>query len=376
MVTQRRYDVSSLKRWVVEIFAAEGFNETDSHSIASSLLYADEHGIESHGVQRVRMYDEALNSGRIDKTAIPSTVHDTPVSAVIDGHDGMGQLVALHAMRTAIGKAHSSGIGIVAVRHSGHYGTAGYYANLAADEGLIGISMTNTRPAVVPTHASKHFIGTNPIAFAMPAHPHNFLFDAATSTVPAGHVELFTKLGRTMPEGWVVDGAGSPVTDPAQGLRHLTRSDEGGGLLPLGGATEATGGHKGYSLGMIVELLTGILSGGQTSDMVSDFGAGICHNFAVIDPAIFGDPESLIAHWSAYLDKLRALPAQPGQRVYVQGDKEMLAWQDRHEHGIPVSDATIGELKAISQRLGVSDTFTVMANDALASAGSHTTAVV
>ena len=359
MAVQRRYDEAHLSRWILEIFAAEGFEPDDAHSITSSLLYADEHGIESHGVQRVRMYDGALHSGRINISAKPSTVFDTPVSAVIDGHDGMGQLVAMHAMRVAIQKASTAGIGIVAVRHSGHYGTAGYYANAAADTGLIGISMTNTRPAVVPTHARTHFIGTNPIAIAAPAKPHNFLFDAATSTVPAGHVELFATLSRTMPAGWVTDEAGHPVTDPVEGLRHITRNDAGGGLLPLGGDTEATGGHKGYGFGMVVELLTGILSGGQTSDKVSDFGAGICHNFVAIDPAIFGDRESIIASFSDYLNELRALPSLPGEHVYVQGDKEMIARADRQCHGIPMSDATFHELCEISERLGVPDTYRV-----------------
>ena len=366
---QRRYDSTRLQQWVVEIFAREGFASQDAQSIAASLLYADEHGIESHGIQRVRMYDEALRAGRIDRDAKPSTVFDTPVSAVIDGHHGMGQLVAMHAMQVAIDKAKNLGIGIVAVRNSGHYGTAGYYANYAADAGLIGLSMTNTRPAVVPTHARGHFIGTNPIAFAMPARPHNFLFDAATSTVPAGHVELFAKLGRPLPTGWVTDDDGRAVTDPNEALRHITQKNVGGGLLPLGGSTETTGGHKGYGYSMIVELLTGILSGGGTSDQVSDFGAGICHHFAVIDPGLFGDRESILAHVSQYLDKLRALPAVPGEHVYVQGDKEVLAREDRRAHGIPMSEATYRELREISQRLGVSDEDVVTADEPVAVEG-------
>ena len=359
MGEQRRYDSTKLERWIVQIFAAEGFTDEDAQHIASSLLYADEHGIESHGIQRVRMYDTALNSGRIDRSAAPSTVTETPVSAVIDGHHGMGQLVAMHAMSVAIHKAKTTGIGMVAVRNSGHYGTAGYYANLAADAGLIGISMTNTRPAVVPTHSRQHFIGTNPIAFAMPAKPHNFLFDAATSTVPAGHVELFAKLGNTMPQGWVTDELGQPVTDPVEGLKHITRQDTGGGLLPLGGGTETTGGHKGYGLSLIVELLTGVLSGGNTSDKVSDFGAGICHHFVAIDPGLFGDRASMVNHFSAYLDEIRALPALPGERVYVHGDKEVIARKDRQQHGIPMSDVTYQELVDISARLGVSEEFVV-----------------
>ena len=359
MAIQRRYDVERLKRWIEQIFSLEGFDDDGALRITESLLYADEHGIQSHGIQRVRMYDEALNSGRIDKSAEPETVFETPVSAVIDGHEGMGQLVAMHAMDAAIGKARTAGVGLVTVRHSGHYGTAGFYANLAADAGLIGISMTNTRPAVVPTHARTHFIGTNPIAVAMPARPHNFLFDAATSTVPAGHVELFAKLDHPLPQGWVVDGNGNPVADPVEGLRHITRDDAGGGLLPLGGESETNGGHKGYSLGMIVELFTGILSGGQTSDKVSEFGSGICHHFAAIDPSIFGDKEAMIAQFSAYLDEVRALPAIDGERVYVQGDKEMLAFDDRQHNGIPMSDATYQELTEISERLGVGEHYIV-----------------
>jgi LDH2 family malate/lactate/ureidoglycolate dehydrogenase len=352
---RQRYDGKQLQEWVSAIFAGEGFSAEDAATIAGMLVYADLHGIQSHGIQRVKMYDDNMQFSKIDTSARPEVVFETPVSAVMDGHQAMGQLVGVAGTRVAIAKAQGSGVGLVSVRNSSHYGIAGYYASLAADAGLIGLSMTNSRPAAVPTWSQVPYLGTNPIALAVPAQPHPFLFDAATTTVPAGKVELYGKLGKSLPEGWAIDDQGEPTHDPAATLDGILNHDRGG-LTPLGGGTETTGGHKGYGYAMLVELFTGILSQGNTSHEIMGTGkpVGICHSFIAIDPRIFGDTDAIIERFSAFLEELRALPAIEGHRVLVAGDKEAAAFDDRERRGIPVSDATIGELRSISERLGVS----------------------
>jgi LDH2 family malate/lactate/ureidoglycolate dehydrogenase len=351
---RNRYDSTRLEAWVTRIFAGYGLDDRDAATISSMLLYADLRGIRSHGIQRVKMYDDNIRTAHPDFHSRPEVVFETPVSAVLDGRNGMGQLVGRFGMDTAIEKARTSGVGLVSVRNSGHYGTAGYYVNMAAEAGLIGFSMTNSRPAAAPTWSSVPYLGTNPIAVGVPADPHPFLFDAATTTVPAGKVEVYGKLGKQLPDGWAVDGQGHPMHDPA-GTLSMILNDNEGGLTPLGGGTETTGGHKGYGFGMIVELFTGILSQGNTSHEVMASGApkGICHAFAAIDPAIFGDAAALKSRFSAFLEELRALPAIPGHRVYVQGDKEAESVSGMRASGIPVSQKTLDELVSISHRLGI-----------------------
>ena len=173
-----------LVRFCIESFKGYGFNEDQAKQITDVLLEADLSGIESHGVQRMIRYHKEITSGMVKIDAKPEVVFETPLSAVIEGNDSMGQTLGVQAMQMAIDKAKKSGFGIVTVRNSNHYGVAGYYSRMAADQGLIGMSMTNTEAIMVPTFGKQAMLGTNPIAFAMPADPVNFSFDAATTVVP------------------------------------------------------------------------------------------------------------------------------------------------------------------------------------------------
>ena len=186
--------------------------------------------------------------------AEPEIVFQTPVSAVIDGHAGMGQLIGHRAMTLAIEKAQAAGIGMVSVRNSNHYGIAGYYARMACERGLIGMSCTNSAAIMVPTFGRKAMLGSDPIAVAVPADPYAFIFDASTTVVTRGKLEMYNKEGRPLPEGWAVGGDGRPSTDAADVLACIT-AKQGGGILPLGGSTEKTGSHKGYGNAMICEIL-------------------------------------------------------------------------------------------------------------------------
>ena len=340
------WKLETLERFCSDVFEAFGFDKQDSGRISDVLLTADLYGIESHGMQRMVRYHKGIEKGQIHRDAKPEIVFETPVSAVIDGHSGMGQLVSAFAMEKAIEKAKACGIGIVSVRESNHYGIAGYYAQMASKEGLIGFSCTNSEAIMVPTSGRKAMIGSNPIAVAVPADPYPFLFDASTTVVTRGKLEMYNKMGKPLPDGWALDENGNPSNEAPRVLANIVGKN-GGGIMPLGGSTETLGSHKGYGWGMVAELFSSILSQGVTSNECCTFPdkTGICHGFAAIDPAAFGDAEAIKEHFSAYLEALRESPrAEGAEHIYTHGEKEVFAEKDRRENGIPVNDGTMVEL--------------------------------
>jgi len=340
------WDLATLERFCTDVFEAFGFSEGESARISDVLLTADLYGIESHGMQRMVRYHKGIEKGQIHLDARPEVVFETPVSAVVDGHSGMGQLIGVFAMEKAIEKAEAAGVGIVSVRESNHYGIAGYYAQMASKLGLIGFSCTNSEAIMVPTFSRKAMIGSNPIAVAVPADPYPFLFDASTTVVTRGKLEMYNKMGKPLPQGWALDENGQPCEEAPRVLANIVGKN-GGGIMPLGGSTETLGSHKGYGYGMIAELFSSILSMGVTSEKCCTFTdkTGICHGFAAIDPAAFGDAEAIKKHFSEYLEALRESPrAEGAEQIYTHGQKEVLAEKDRRENGIPVNDGTMVEL--------------------------------
>lgn len=347
-----QYEV--LDKFSKHVFKSFGFNDEESKIITDVLLMSDLYGIESHGVQRMVLYYKTIQNGRIHMNSKWETVFETPLSAVIDNHFGVGQLVGHYAMKKAIEKAKTSGVGIISVRNSNHYGIAGYYAQLACDEGLIGISTTNSEAIMVPTYGRMAMLGSNPIAIAMPAEPYDFFFDASTTVVTRGKVEVYDKKGEPLPEGWTLNSQGHPSTDSADILKNINHK-KGGGILPLGGDSEKYGGHKGYGFGMIAEILASILSQGLTSNN-SHIGStsGTCHSFIAINPNLFGDPEAIKAHFSEFLKEIRESPKAEGQtRIYTHGEKEIEAQERILKEGIPVNENTIKEMQDICKELGI-----------------------
>lgn len=339
------WSYEALNRLCTDAFQKFGFKQDEAQIITDVLLMSDLYGIESHGMQRLTRYHKSIEKGMILVDAQPEVVFETPVSAVIDGHDGMGQIIGHKAMEMAIEKAKKSGIGMVLVRNSNHYGIAGYYAKMACDQGLIGISCTNTNPIMVPTYGRTAMLGTNPIALAMPAQPYDFFFDASTTVVTRGKLEVYNKLGKPLPDGWALDKDGHPSNDAADVLGNIA-AHKGGGIMPLGGSTEKLGSHKGYGYAMLCEIFSSIMSLGTTSDKTGTGGRGlICHGFMAIDPAIFGDAEAIKAHLSDYLQQLREAPKAEGQtRIYTHGEKEVEAEKNMRKNGIPVNDNTMVEV--------------------------------
>ncbi len=340
-----KWSYDTLHHFLVDAFVNFGFEAAQAETISENLLMSDLYGIESHGMQRVVRYHKGIEKGMIDVHATPEVVFETPVSAVIEGNAGMGQLVGKMAMQLAIDKAKKSGVGIVSARNSNHFGIAGYYAKMACNEGLIGFACTNSEAIMVPTYGRLAMLGSNPIACAMPADPYDFFFDASTTVVTRGKLEMYNKEKKPLPEGWALDKDGHDSTDAPDVLANIIAKN-GGGIMPLGGSRELTGSHKGYGYGMLCEIFSSILSMGDTSNycMQGDKGL-ICHGFAAIDPAAFGDPAAIKAHLSTYLQELRDSPKAEGQeRIYTHGEKEVAAIADRRENGIPVNENTMVEV--------------------------------
>ena len=350
----RVIDAGALRACMERIFEKEGFAAEDARAIADVLMQADLFGIESHGAQRLMYYHRNIRSGSVNVSAKPEVLRETPVSALIDGHFGMGELVAQFAMRMAIEKAKQSGVGMAVVRDSSHYGIAGYYTLMAEREGLAAFSMTNTGPIMVPTFGREMMLGTNPMAFCMPADPVPFWFDASTTVVTLGKVEVCQKRGRPMPQGWTIGPDGAPCTDASR-MNASILAGERGGILPLGGEGETHGGHKGYGLGIMVEALTGVLAQGMTSpQMCGAHGDHTCHFLLAFDPAMFGDPADIRARMSAYLAALRASEKMPGcARIYTPGEKAFEAMARRLREGVPVEENTLAEVRQIAGELGV-----------------------
>ena len=345
-----------LNKFCVECFKGYGFTEEQGQQITDVLLAADLSGIESHGIQRLIRYHKEITSGMVQLQAKPEIVFETPLSAVIEGNDAMGQILGVQAMQLAIDKAKKSGFGMVTVRNSNHYGIAGYYTKMAAEQGLIGLCMTNTEAIMVPTFGRQAMLGTNPIAFAMPAQPVAYSFDAATTVVPRGKLEVYVKRGNGLPLGWALDENGHDSDEADRVLKNII-AKTGGGILPLGGSGEMTSGYKGYGFAMLCEIATAILSGGTTSNYIykTPGRANIAHCFIALDHGMFGDKAEIEASLSKYLQEIRESAKAEGQdRIYIHGEKEAEAKERVLAEGVYLNDKTYEEMKMIGEFTGAS----------------------
>ncbi len=343
-----------VERFCIEAFKGYGFNEEESKQITAVLLEADLTGIESHGIQRMIRYHKEITGGMVKLDAKPEVVFETPLSAVIEGNDAMGQILGVNAMQMAIDKAKKSGFGMITVRNSNHYGVAGYYSRMAAEQGLIGMSMTNTEAIMVPTFGKQAMLGTNPIAFAMPADPVNYSFDAATTVVPRGKLEVYVKRGNGLPIGWALDETGNDSDEPDRVLSNIINKT-GGGILPLGGSGELTSGYKGYGFAMLCEIATAILSGGTTSNYIykTPGRSNIAQCFIALDYGMFGDKKEIEKSLSKYLQEVRDSAKADGQeRIYIHGEKEAEARDKVLSEGVSLNDKTYAEMQMIAEFTG------------------------
>lgn len=342
-----RVDEPALRAQARAILGAWGFSADAVSAAVDALIWADLHGISSHGVAMLPIYETWLKTGRFVSSAIPRVVFDSPVLATIDADSGLGFAGARAGMSLAIEKARRNGLSAVAVRRSNHFGAAGHWVSMAADAGLVGIATTSTvAPAIVPTGGLHARFGTNPIAFAAPGrHGTSFLLDMATSTVALGKLMVASLRGHSIPEGWALGPDGLPTTDPALGYRSRLAT-------PLGGRPELSS-HKGSGLAAMVEILSVLLPGATLS--MDNPGPGVPgdvgHFFCALDPAALRGDDGFGAALDDMLDRLRATPAaDPDQPVLAAGDPERAALKRSRELGIEVPRSLMTALREVARR--------------------------
>lgn len=341
-----RVDPSALRATVGEIFQGLDLPAADAAVVADALLEADLLGVSSHGVSNYieLIYAPGLRAGTIAARPEIQVVHETPVSALLDGGSGMGHVVGRRAMDLAIEKAQATGIGLVTVRNSRHYGMAGYYALQALKHGMLGLSLTNSDKLVMPTFGREARIGTNPISVAVPTDSEApFILDMATSVVPLGKVMLAARQGDTLPTGWANDATGRETTD-AEAAAEARR------LVPVGGATA---GHKGYGLGALVDILCGVLSGAGGGSL-GGLGEECGHFFGAVRVDVFRPPAEFARAMDEYLKYLLETPALDGSEpVIYAGIKEARARAEREREGIPLHPKVIAYLHRLCGELGI-----------------------
>ncbi len=341
----------SLRSFMERVFAALGVPAEDARITADVLLEADLRGIDSHGIGRLSIYVDRLRSGSQNPKAPLALVSEAPGTALLDGGSGMGQVIAVRAMELAIRKAKETGIAGVAARNSSHFGFAGYFPLMAADKGMIGMAFTNARPSICPTFGTEPMLGTNPIAFAAPTDlDFPFLFDAATSIIQRGTVELHDRLHVRLPENLVIGPSGESLSDPAGILQGMLK--DSAALLPLGGRGEEGGGHKGYGLAILVEILSAALQNGPYLKHVT--GVGMGHFFLAIDISKFLPVETFRKITGAILRDLQNSRKEPGRdRIFVSGEKEHLTRLERRKTGIPLPPDFVEKLRRMAGQVGV-----------------------
>lgn len=348
-----RVDQNSLRQYVAQVFERLGVDHDDALITADVLVAADLRGVDSHGVQRLGRYVGRIKKGLIDPRAKPSVIHESPATAVVDGGNALGQPVGKFGMELCLRKAEQTGGAFVAVRNSNHFGIAGYYAMLALPRNMIGLSFTNSRPLCVPTYGKEVIIGTNPISIAVPAgNELPFVLDMATSVVPIGKIEVAARKGASIPQGWAVDRDGKPTSNPKAVL-------DGGGVLPLGGTAEFSG-YKGYGLAVMVDILSGILSGAAFGDLVDskvngkEAPANVGHFFAALRIDAFRSLDDFKMAMDMMLRRLKSSAKAEGEsRIYVAGEKEFEREREHRQYGIPLYYKVVEEIRQIGEDLGV-----------------------
>lgn len=350
-----------ITNFVTDAFVGYGVPEEDAKICTDVLLESDRRGIESHGCNRFKpIYLDRIKAGIQKPVTEFEIVRETPTTAVIDGHDGMGQVISYKSMQMAIDKAKKYGMGMVAVRNSCHYGIAGYYASMATKAGCIGMTGTNARPSIAPTFGVENMLGTNPLTVGMPTDEEfDFILDCATSITQRGKLEYYIRIGKKTPEGMVIGRDGKALTDTDKILVQLNTHEAA--LAPLGGIGEELAGYKGYGYATVVELLSAALQQGNYLSMLSGIGENgekvpyhLGHWFIAIDTEAFCGLEAFKKTAGDILRELRASQKAPGEeRIYTAGEKEWLVWQERKDSGVPINDAVQKELSEVRDELGL-----------------------
>jgi L-2-hydroxycarboxylate dehydrogenase (NAD+) len=347
----------TLTAFCQRIFQRLDLAEVDAEMAARVLVAADARGIPSHGVARLWRYVNGLQMGQMLPNAPVEVVRDTPSSVVLDAHGAMGAPVSVRAMQRVIDKARANGAAFGCVRDSNHFGIAGYYAMMALEEEMLGLAMTNTAALGVPTFGRQVMYGTNPLAFAAPADKERaFVLDMSTTVVTRGKIEVYDRLDKELPPGWAVDKTGRSARD-ARSLLDDMFHRIGGGIMPLGGEGEMFGGHKGYGLAVMVDILCAVLCGSPFGQDVADAettSGRVSHFFGAIRIDTFRDPSSFRRDMDQMLRALRGCPpAEGAERVYFAGQKEFEKEAECARLGVPMLRETYAQISHIGKEYGV-----------------------
>ncbi|MGB9598954.1 MAG: Ldh family oxidoreductase [Myxococcota bacterium] len=349
-----------LENFMRDVFIKLGVPRREAVVCANVLITADRMGFDSHGISRMKtIYYDRIKSGIQRPITKFEVIKETPTIAVIDGNHGMGHYIAYRAMEMAIRKAKRYGIAMTVVRNSTHYGIAGYYPLMAVKNKMIGITGTNARPSVAPTFGIENMLGTNPLTFGIPTdEKFPFLLDCATSITQRGKIEVYAKLNKPLPEGWVIDENGRSKTDPHEVLSDLTKGTAA--LVPLGGIGEDMAGYKGYGYATVVEILSSALQDGAYMKMLTGVKDGkktfyqLGHFFIAINIEAFISFKRFTKIAGNILRELRSSKKMPGaKRIYTAGEKEYLTSLERNKKGAPINLETQKEMIIMRDETGL-----------------------
>jgi len=353
-------DAEKLQSFMKDVFIGLGVPETDAEIIGRVLIASDLRGIDTHGIQRCKMYYDRIKEGIYEVDTKIDILKDGPTTALWDGNCGMGHVIAYKAMKAAIEKAKEYGLGAVAVRNSTHFGIAGYYSLMAIEEGMIGLTTTNARPSIPPTFGVEPMLGTNPLTFGAPTDEEfPFCLDCATSIIQRGKVELYERLNKDLPEGVVIDDQGKSMTNPSKILDKML--ERNASLLPLGGAGEEKSGYKGYGYASIVELLSAALQDGiylRDTLGIEENGQKrlkVGHFFLAINIESFLPIEQFKKTAGDIMRGLRSAKKESNaEKIYTAGEKEYEAEIERKKKGIPLSESLQNDIKIMQKELDLS----------------------
>lgn len=349
---------NTLEQFIQKVFASLGFSERECCDAARVLLLSDLRGIESHGCARLHGYVRLVDAGKIKPNASPFVERQLGSTATLNGDSGLGLSVGSQAMDIAIEKAREHGSGWVAVKNSSHYGIAVGHVLKALDAQMIGFSLTNASPLVAPAGGRDRLLGTNPICYAFPTHKNPpFILDMATTVVANGKLEVAKRKGAAIPTGYAQDAAGIPSTDPSI-------LSQGGSMVPLGGDLEHSS-YKGYGLGSVVDILTGVLSGANFGPFVPPFvpflnqstksvGEGIGHFVGAWNLEGFMDSAEFCERMDLWIDTFsKSSPAEGIDRVLIPGELEHECSLERKANGIPIHESVWQNLSGLDERFNI-----------------------
>ena len=348
-----------LKSFMKDVFIGLEVPKEDAEIIVDVLIKSDLRGIDSHGIQRCKMYYDRIREGIYNPKTEIEIVNDNISTAVIDGHCGMGHVIAYKAMKLAIQKAKRYGLGAVAVKNSTHFGIAGFYSLMAIKEGMIGLAVTNARPSIPPTFGVEPMLGTNPLTVGAPTDEQfPFLIDAATSIIQRGKVEVYDRIKKSLPKNTVIDENGEFITDATKVLEKML--ERKAALLPLGGKGEVTAGYKGYGYATVVELLSAALQNGiYLRDTLGIVENGqkrlkVGHFFLAINIDNFSGLDSFKKVAGNIMRDLRNSQKEPGEkRIYTAGEKEYYEEVEKKKTGIPLNKSLQKDIKIMQTDLNL-----------------------